>query len=76
MAFIYSTIDKDILYWLKQASLQGDAESQTLLGLKYEMGKGVKKDKQKAIELYTSAAQKGSKRASERLDELLSATEK
>lgn len=51
--------EKDInkaVYWLHHAAIQGDAESKYTLGLCYENGEGVERDKEKAIDLFMEAA--------------------
>lgn len=44
---------------LQQKSQNGDAEAQYLLAERYLHGNGVKKDEEKAVELYTKSAKQG-----------------
>lgn len=53
--------------WLKKAANQGDARSLFILGSLYETGNSVAKDIQKAERYYRSAANKGHKKAAEKL---------
>ena len=51
---------------------QGNLESITRLGVMYERGEGVEKDRRKATELYQTAAEQGYKPAQELLDNITS----
>ncbi len=51
--------------WYTKASEQGSATAQFLLGMLYELGKGVPKDYRKALELFKSAAAQGHQMAAE-----------
>ena len=47
------------VYWYRQAAIQGDADSQYMLGLCYASGEGVKKDNRKAIEWFQKSSRQG-----------------
>lgn len=49
---------KKAVYWMSKAAEQGDAEAEYELGAMYDEGLGVKKDKKKAVQLWTKAAEK------------------
>lgn len=55
---IYADDTVDI-HMLEEKANKGDAEAQTLLGIQYEQGTNVKKDYNKAVELYGKAANSG-----------------
>lgn len=60
----------EALKWLSLAAKKGEVEAQYRLAGCYEVGLGVKKDKQEAIKWFRLAAEKGLAKAQERLDDL------
>ena len=58
------------LHWLLKAAEQGDADAQQNMGVCYELGIGVKKDKQEAVKWYRKAAEQGNSSAKNNLRRL------
>lgn len=56
--------------WLKKAAYQGDGAAMNALGVKYELGIVVSKDRKKAREWYKKAIRHGSSSAEQNLKEL------
>lgn len=56
--------------WIHEAALQGDADSQYLVGLCYEEGMGVEQDLSEARDWYERAADQGNKSAKKALKKL------
>lgn len=52
--------DDSSIQYLQAASLQGEALAMNVLGIRYDKGKGVEQDKDKALSLYMSSAENGS----------------
>lgn len=55
----------------QRAAEQGDAEAQFDLGVMYDYGDGVAKDKAKAVYWYTKAAEQGNAEAQKALQEII-----
>lgn len=52
-------VAKEAFAWAMRAALKGDAGGENFVGMAYKEGDGVKKDRQKAIEWLTKAAEHG-----------------
>ena len=66
-------LDRDVhegRRWMIRAGERGHADAIFYLGILYEEGNGVEKDRAKAVDLYELAAKKGSSRAADRLKKL------
>jgi len=50
---------KEAVKWYQKAADQGDSDALNNLGIMYENGQGVEKDRQKAYDLYKKAAEEG-----------------
>ena len=61
---------EEAVKWFERAADQGDPKAQYLLGDCLYIGRGTKKDKTSAIELYRKSAQQGFAEASERLQSI------